>query len=233
VQNQSGNNDRVRVGDFDLTSPRRRAYAWLDLMLVDHGLLRLLYANHHRVTARLSRSAQPAPGDLKRLKARGVRSIVCVRNGTDIGSWSLEQEACAKLGLELHKVNIRGREAPHRSDLLGLIDLLASLEYPALIHCKSGADRTGFAAAVYLIAVEKRSIDEGLAQLSLRYGYLRFSRAGILHEVIEAYRREGAAQGLDFREWVEKVYDPAAVGSRFRPRGFSSALADLVLRREG
>ncbi len=134
-----------------------------------------------------------------------------MRSGSDFGSWPLEKEACAKLGLDLHKVLIRGREAPRKSDLLDLIDLLASLNYPALIHCKSGADRTGFVAAVYLIAIEGRPIDEGLAQLSLRFGHLRSSRAGILHEVIEAFRREGAAYGFDFRQWVENAYDAAAV----------------------
>ncbi len=214
-------------------SPRQRAYAWLDLLIIDHGLLRFFYRNRHRVTPRLWRSAQPAPGDLKRLKTKGVKSVVCVRSGSELGLWPLEKEACAKLGLDLHRVRIRGREAPRKSDLLDLVDLLASLNYPALIHCKSGADRTGFVAAVYLIAIEGRPIDEGLAQLSLRFGHLRFSRAGILREVIEAFRREGAANGLDFRQWAENVYDAAAVSSRFQPRRFSSVLADIVLRREG
>ena len=213
-------------------SPRQRAYAWLDLLLVDHGLLRFFYPNQHRVTTRLWRSAQPTPRDLKRLKAKGVKSIVCVR-GSEIGSWPLEKEACAKLGLDLHKVRIRGREVPRKIDILNLIDLLASLNYPALIHCKSGADRTGFVAAVYLIAIEGRPIDEGLAQLSLRFGHLRSSRAGILHEVIETFRREGAANGFEFRQWIENAYDPVAVSGRFRPRRLSSVLADFVLRREG
>jgi protein tyrosine/serine phosphatase len=233
MQNQTRGSGHVQLEDADLMSPRQRAYAWLDLLLFDHGLLRFFYANQHRVTTRLWRAAQPAPTDLKRLKSKGMRSIVCVRNGSELGSWLLEKEACAKLGLELHRVRIRGREAPRKIDLLNLIDLLASLTYPALIHCKSGADRTGFVAAVYLIAIEGRSIDEGLAQLSLRFGHLRSSRAGILHEVIETFRREGAANGFDFRQWVQNAYDPAAVSGRFRPRRLSSVLADFVLRREG
>lgn len=232
VQNQTSDSG-AHTAEGAVMSPRQRVYAWLELMLVDHGVLRLFYANRHRVTTRLWRSAQPTPGDLKRFKARGVKSVVYVRNASNFAPWSLEREACAKLGLDLHRVGIRGRVAPRKSDLLDLIDLLASMNYPALVHCKSGADRSGFVSAVYLITVENRSIDEGLAQLSLRFGHLRSSRAGILREVIEAFRREGAAHGLSFRQWVEDIYDPAAVSSRFRPRRFSSALADSVLRREG
>ena len=80
--------------------------------------------------------------------------MVCVRGGRAFGSWPLEKEACERLQLDLHKVAIRARQAPRKQDLLDLIDLLSSLSYPALIHCKSGADRTGFVAAVYLIAVK-------------------------------------------------------------------------------
>lgn len=233
MKNPTRGSDRAQWGDADLTSRRQRTHAWLDLLLLDHGLLRFFYLNLHHVAPRLWRSAQPAPGDLKRLKAKGVKSVVCVRKGSDFGSWPLEKEACARLGLDVHKVCIRGREAPRKSDLLDLVDLLASLNYPALIHCKSGADRTGFVAAIYLIAIEGRPIDAGLAQLSLRYGHLRFSRAGILHEVIEAFRCEGAEKGLDFRQWTENAYDAAAVNSRFQPRRLSSVLADFVLRGEG
>jgi protein tyrosine/serine phosphatase len=136
------------------------------------------------------------------------------------------------LGLDLHRVSIRGREAPRKGDLLALLDLFASIDYPVLIHCKSGADRTGFIAAVYLMAMEGRGPDEASAQLSWRYGHLRRSRAGILGEVIEAYGRQGAARGLTFRQWVETGYDPQAITRAFRPRPLGTAIADILLRRE-
>jgi protein tyrosine/serine phosphatase len=185
------------------------------------------------VTDRFWRSAQPTPGDLRREKRRGIRTILCIRGGFEFRPWALEEEACRELGLDLHRVSIRARVAPDKNNLLKLIDLLSSIEYPALIHCKSGADRTGFVAAVYLLAIERRSVDEALAQLRLRYGYLRSSRAGILREVIKTYRDEGVTAGLDFRQWVATGYDRYDVIKRFRPRPFASAIADQIFRREG
>jgi protein tyrosine/serine phosphatase len=215
-----------------LESPLRRAYAWIDLLILDHGLLRLVYSNRHIVTPRIWRSAQPTPGDLRREKAKGLKTVICVRSGPALGSWPLEREACETLGLDLHRVNIRGREAPRKSDLLALLDLFAAIEYPVLVHCKSGADRTGFIAAVYLMAIEGRDPEEASAQLSWRYGHLRRSRAGILGVVIDVYRREGAARGATFRQWLEAGYDPQAVARAFRPKPLATAIADVLLRRE-
>jgi protein tyrosine/serine phosphatase len=184
------------------------------------------------VTPRVWRSAQPTPGDLKREKAKGLKTVICLRNGVKFSPWPLEQEACDTLGLDLHNVSIRGREAPSQSDLLALLNLFSTIEYPVLIHCKSGADRTGFIAAVYLMAVEERRPEEASVQLSWRYGHLRRSRAGILDEVIDAYRREGAERGLTFRQWVETGYDPQAIARAFKPKPIATAIADVLLRRE-
>jgi protein tyrosine/serine phosphatase len=159
--------------------------------------------------------------------------VVCVRGGRAFGSWPLEKEACERLQLDLHKVAIRARQAPRKQDLLDLIDLLSSLSYPALIHCKSGADRTGFVAAVYLIAVEGRSLDEAKQQLSLRFGHLRYSRAGVLRQAIEAYGRDRGADSMDFRTWVDCLYDPDEVALRFRARSFAVAFTERLFRREG
>jgi protein tyrosine phosphatase (PTP) superfamily phosphohydrolase (DUF442 family) len=214
-------------------TPLRRIHAWLDLLLFDHGLLRLCYGNRHRVSERLWRSAQPTPGDLKELKQQGLKSVVCVRGGRAFGSWPLEKEACKRLQLDLRKVAIRARQAPRKHDLLGLIDLLSTLSYPTLIHCKSGADRTGFVVAVFLIAIEGRPVDQGLRQLSLRFGHLRHSRAGVLRGVIEAYGRDRAAGSIDFRTWVERHYNPDEIARRFRSRTFAAAFTERLLRREG
>ena len=44
---------------------------------------------------------------------------------------------------------ITSREVPSRERVLGARDLFASIEYPALMHCKSGADRAGIMSVFY------------------------------------------------------------------------------------
>lgn len=209
-----------------------RLKAWSNMLLVDHGIFRLAYLNLHRVTPDFWRSAQPAPGDLRKLAAAGVRTVVNLRGGREYGSWPLEKEACESQGMALVDFVLRSRGAPDRETILSSKAFFEGLAYPVLVHCKSGADRAGFMAALYLLVHEKRPLDEAMAQLSLRYGHFRFAKTGILDAFFERYRSEGPAQGLDFLDWVARVYDPEALERDFKPHGISNFLVDQVLRRE-
>jgi len=131
---------RAAAWEDGLKAPSRRLQAWFDLLVFDHGFIRLAYSNRHRVSAELWRSGQPAPWDLRRLKTKGLRTVINLRRGRALGMWLLEREACEQLGLTLIELDIRGREVPSRDALLRLFDVLEAVEYPALIHCKSGAD---------------------------------------------------------------------------------------------
>jgi hypothetical protein len=69
-------------------------------------------------------------------------------------------------------------------------------------------------------------------QLSLRFGHFRFAKTGILDAFLDAYEEGGEANGLPFLDWVERVYEPASLTERFRPRFWSAMLADRIIRRE-
>jgi protein tyrosine/serine phosphatase len=49
-----------------------------------------------------------------------------------------------------------------------------------LIHCRTGADRSGIAAAMWNVVMDKEPIDDAKEQLSLRYGRLSFGKPSIL-----------------------------------------------------
>ena len=74
----------------------------LDMMLVDHGLLRAIYWNLHPVAAGAWRAAQPSPRRLKQARSLGVRTVLNLRGRRDTcGSYILEREAAERLGLTL------------------------------------------------------------------------------------------------------------------------------------
>lgn len=211
---------------------RERLRAWIDLLFVDHGILRLVHLNAHRVTPRLWRSAQPSPRDIRRMAKSGLRTIVNLRGGRSHGAWQLERDAAERGGVTIVDFVLRSREAPDRETLLQLPELFASLTYPVLAHCKSGADRAGLFAALYLLVVEGADSARALRELTPLKGHFRHAQTGILDAFLEAYRDEGEARGKPFMDWVREDYDPASLQARFRPRRISSLIADRILNRE-
>ncbi len=224
---------RIARWDRPLTGTGDRARAWANMVLSDHGVFRLAYLNLHRVGDRFWRAAQPAPHQIARLARRaGIRTVVTLRGGREFGAWPLEKEACERAGLKLEEFVLRSRAAPERETILALPDFFARIAYPVLVHCKSGADRAGFMAALYVLIVEKGSAAEALDQLHWRFGHFRFAKTGILDAFILRYREEGEARGIPFLDWVRDVYDPQALERDFRPGFWSTLLADRLLKRE-
>ena len=61
---------------------------------------------------------------------------------------ALEREACDAAGIKLEDFVVRSRGAPERETILDAKRFFERLHYPVLVHCKSGADRAGFMAAL-------------------------------------------------------------------------------------
>ena len=223
---------RIAKWDRPIETTGQRLRAWTNMVFVDHGIFRLAYLNRSRVTPKFWRAAQPAPHQIAAAARLGVRTIVNLRGGREYGSWPLEREACEAHGVALTEFVVRSREAPARQTIFDAKTFFERLEYPVLVHCKSGADRAGFFAALYLLLHENRPLDEAVAQLSIRYGHFRFAKTGILDAFFELYRREGAERGIDFLTWVETIYDPDELQRTFKPSFVSDVIVDRLIRRE-
>ena len=101
-----------------------------------------------------------------------------------------------------------------------------------LIHCKSGADRTGLVAGIWLL-LQGRPVAAALDQLHWRFGHVAASRTGILDAFFQDYAAFQARHGpKPFLHWVREDYDEAGLRARFRSRAWADRLVDGVLRRE-
>ena len=216
----------------DLASARGRRLAWLDSLLVDHGLFRLVWTNFAPVIpGRLYRSNHPTPGHLAAFTRRhGLRSLVNLRGATGNGSDALSRDTARQLGLHFIDLPMRSRDAPRREQVLRLAETFRLMAEPALIHCKSGADRAGFASAVFVLLAGGGS-EAALRQLSLRFGHFRRSRAGLMDAFVHRYAREAEGR-LPFLDWVRAEYDEAALRRDFAAGGLSSFVNDRLLARE-
>ncbi len=216
----------------DLAARHGRLLAWVDSLLVDHAALRLLWSNWGVVVPGVMyRANHPTPGRLARARRRfGLNSVVNLRGATRSGSDALSREQARRLGLAVIDLPLSSGRAPARETLLALGAALREAPKPTLLHCKSGADRAGFAAAVFLL-VEGATVAVALGQLSLRHGHLRRSRAGVLDAVLLRYETETEGR-TPFLDWVRMGYDADAITRRFRSGGVAGFLHDRVLRRE-
>jgi protein tyrosine/serine phosphatase len=218
---------------FDMTTPGGRTRTYLDYLWNDHAYLRLGFQNAHWISDELVRTNQPWPHQLAAWQAKGVKTIVNLRGGFDASFFALEKDACARLGLTMVDFTITSREVPIRDRVLGAKRLYETIAYPALIHCKSGADRAGIMSVFYMHFRQGLPIREALDQLHLRYLHVKQGKTGVLDYVFERYLAEGEPAGMSFLEWVESpMYDPAGMKADFRAGMIGSALTEKLLRRE-
>jgi protein tyrosine/serine phosphatase len=217
---------------FNLSTRRGRLCAHYDLMLVDHGFLRVLWTNMHRVSRKLYRSNQPLPLRFGALARRGIRTVVNLRGRNDSGWYVLEAEACRRHGLALVDFPIKSRDTPAKETIHAAKQLFETIAYPAVMHCKSGADRAGMMGALYRLLHEKRPLAEALEQLHWRYGHLRQAKVGMIDFFFEQYRRHDAATPTPFLDWVDRVYDPAVVKASFMSQWWANLIVDKIMRRE-
>jgi protein tyrosine/serine phosphatase len=205
---------RTSWGD-DISTPALRRQALWHFHLFDHAWLRLLWTNFDEVAPGVYRSNQPDHARLEKLRDMGIRTIVNLRGTPRQSHYLFEEESCAALGLAMVNLHLHARRAAPRSEILNLIETFRSAEKPLLMHCKSGADRAGLAAAIYLIAIDGRSVAEARRHLGPRYVHFRWSRTGICDHLLDAYEERLAAGPIGFEEWIATEYDAADLEASF------------------
>ncbi len=219
----------------DLSTPAGRRGAWLNSLLVDHAILRLSWRNWGVVEAgRLYRSNHPLPWQLAQAQRRyGLRAVINLRgHRQDCGSDALGRARAQELGLVHVDAPFESRGAPHKDRILRLAGLFRELPEPVLIHCKSGADRTGLVAGIWLL-LQGRPMEAALRQLHWRFGHVSASRTGILDAFFLDFARFQVERGpKPFLDWLQQDYEEEALRARFRSRPWADRLVDGVLRRE-
>jgi protein tyrosine/serine phosphatase len=208
------------------------AATWADSLFIDHGFIRVVYLNKHALSETAWRSAQPTPHHIAQAARAGIKTIVNLRGERSCGSYWLERAACARHGLTLVNYQVRSRAAPSKEELWGAKAMLDRVEYPILMHCKSGSDRAGLMSVLFKHLKLGIPISEARHELSLRYGHIRQSDTGILDAFFERYLADTATEPMAFFDWVDKVYDPDQLKAAFVAKGWANRIVNGVLRRE-
>lgn len=200
----------------DPSDPALRRAAWWHYQLMDHAFLRALWTNFAQIAPGVYRSNHPSPARLARYRNRGIRAIITLRGGLTKAAGTFEREACRALGLTLHEVyGFSAVRLPGVTQIDALEATFRATEKPFVIHCKSGSDRTGLAAALYLLLIEGAPVEQAARQLSWRFIHFPWTRTGVLDAMLATYGADHAQTGIGFRAWLDTRYDPEAITRAF------------------
>lgn len=138
------------------------------------GVLQLSGNCHEVIAGKLYRSSQLSGKQLADyVTANGIKTIINLRGENDGSSWYRKERAVAEqMDIQHVDFGMSAYEELGLARVAQLIQIMRDAPKPILIHCKSGADRTGLASAIYVSRVA--GMDEGTAeqQLSIRFGHL-------------------------------------------------------------
>ena len=159
--------------------------------------------------------------------------MINLRGGFDGSFHVLEKQACEKLGMKLVNFTATSRDVPSAENIRGVRELFDTIEYPALIHCKSGADRAGIMSVFYMHFRRGQPIRQALEQLSPRFLHTRAGKPGVLDYIFERYFAEAEPKGISFFDWTQSPeYDPVKIKADFKAQWWATLLTDRLLRRE-
>ncbi len=106
------------------------------------------------------------------IKRYGIRTIINLRGAAPGQQWYEQEIATARnLGVVHIDLSMSADEVPDAETLARLILYMRESPKPILAHCKAGADRSGLASALYLLAIRHKPPTEAAAQLSFWYGH--------------------------------------------------------------
>ncbi|SEL84452.1 Tyrosine phosphatase family protein [Roseivivax marinus] len=202
----------------DIETRGGRAMAWLHYHLFDHAFLRTFWHNFHEVAPGVYRSNQPTARRFDRYAKLGIRTVVNLRGEDKFSYYLFEKEACARLGLTLVDAKLMARQAARRDRIVHVIDVIREAERPMVFHCKSGADRTGFVGAMYLLIFAGASITEAKKQLGIRYIHLDWTKTGIQDYILDVFAARQGWGEIGFEDWIRQEYDHKRLQKAFDAR---------------
>jgi len=179
----------------------------------------------------MSRENQPSPKRIAQLAQDGIKTILNLRAESPKGFYLLEKEACEQHGITLVDFRVYSRDVHTPEKIRAAKELFPTLEYPVMMHCKSGADRTGFMGVLYRHFHMGDTIEQALVQLDFKYLHIKEGKTGMLDFFFQDYLKYVENNDMAFIDWVETVYDPAEVKSRFMAQWSGNPITEL-LRRE-
>jgi protein tyrosine phosphatase (PTP) superfamily phosphohydrolase (DUF442 family) len=202
---------------------RKRRVRWIAGLAAGLLALPLTWIGWNQATSnfavlqpgRIYRSGQmPATRLETTIHERGIRTVLNLRGPNPGQAW-YRQEVSTSLAAGTTQVDIPLSSCVwmSRIQLRTLIHVLDTCDYPLLIHCAWGSERTGLTSALAVLMQPDSTLEQAREQLALWYLYVRLGDGKIMAEFLDQYEDWLRGQSLKhrpelFRRWVAEGYSP-------------------------
>jgi hypothetical protein len=157
--------------------------------------------------------------DLSRIvREYRIKTVLNLRGAHPETAW-YRAERSATLGAGATQIDMAMSSCEWMSRDQGrtLLKVLEQCEYPVLIHCWRGSERTGLVSAMTELLRPGGTLEAARGQFSLRYLFVRAGDGALMLDHFERYKQWLAQQQLghtpeQFRRWMTEGYAPGRPG---------------------
>jgi protein tyrosine/serine phosphatase len=124
------------------------------------------------------------------IREHKLKSILNLRGAHPGEAWYDDEVLAAqRAGIAHYDYPMSSRRKLRPDQIEPILEIVRNAPKPLLVHCRSGADRSGLIAALFRLAIEHASPEEADRQLSLRYGHFPYltSKTGAMDETFWAF----------------------------------------------
>jgi protein tyrosine phosphatase (PTP) superfamily phosphohydrolase (DUF442 family) len=166
-------------------------------------------------TGRVYRSGQMRSADLAaKIRRHAIKTVLNLRGSHPEEAWyRAERSATLSCGATQVDMALSSCEWISRDQARMLVRIISTCEYPLLIHCWRGSERTGLVSAMTELLRSGGSLEDARAQFALRYLFVRAGDGAVMRDHLARYeewlRKRGQAHTPEqFRHWVATGYLP-------------------------
>ncbi|MFA6263297.1 MAG: tyrosine-protein phosphatase [Candidatus Babeliales bacterium] len=131
----------------------------------------------------------------------GIKSIINLRGyHPELAWWQKEKGIADEHGVLLYNIAMNSKTLHSKELITALLSIFDTAPHPILVHCASGVDRAGEAAALWLLAHENAHKKKAAQQLSYQYFHVpALWGGGTMDFFIKIWRN---------KEWALQEYNP-------------------------
>jgi protein tyrosine/serine phosphatase len=152
------------------------------------GVYMQVQGNFHPITAgEAYRSAKLDRDELEHyIKKYNINSIVNLLGEDARKLWYQEElQVSAEHNIKHYDISLSATHEPTDEEARRLVEIFKTAPRPVLIHCKGGSDRSGLAAAMWKVIVDKEPKSEARKQLSILYGHFPLGKTSAMDHFFE------------------------------------------------